>query len=63
MRTTIMAMLVFLLASHYSLLFSQNNPWTFVAETELQEKDDQRQIIPEKYKTLGLKHHNYELFE
>lgn len=51
-----MAMLVFLLASHYSLLFSQNNPWTFVAETELQEKDlNKRQIIPEKYKTLSLK--------
>ena len=54
MRATFMAMLVFLLATNYSL-YSQADLWKFVPESSFQEKNlSKRQIIPQKYKTLKL---------
>ncbi len=54
MRTSFMAVLVMLLTPAYSL-FSQSNPWKFIPESSISQKDQaNRQIVPQKYKTLHL---------
>ena len=55
MRTILMALITMLISS--KALLSHNpdsNPWTFIRETNLQSKSQQRQIIPQTYRTLQL---------
>ena len=53
MRTKLLFTFLFLTST--SFLFSQTNPWSFVKEADLTEKDNsERQIIPQQYRTLKL---------
>lgn len=46
---------VVLLLSSSSFLFSQNNPWNFIDEIDIEVKQDsKRWIVPEQYQTLKL---------
>jgi subtilisin-like proprotein convertase family protein len=54
MRTLFMATLVAFLAGSTLLAQAPTNPWSFITETGLQSKSQQRQIVPNAYKALRM---------